>query len=301
MSGLNISLVVRSVPAVIVALGGLIAPGFVTAAAVTTTPSSFNYTTTGSIRNRPATVAGPAQLSFSGVDNGSYVTGSNQTIQLGQFVVNPAKTLIGGDAVTTYNGTPFVIQIRASQFDKTKDIPLLAKILPTFGRSLHLKNQTLNSLLIKGHLDGTVSGSGASNVTATVDSTRLGTIDKLPKNTAVNYSFPVRYGQLKLPTSWKMNTTGNALASVAAVPNPILTPLTSPVTTNTVGSTATPVAASAAAQILATPAAEILAATTPLGEPTPTPEPATVFTFVVALGGFAWSRRNRAGNVPPIS
>ena len=311
MSGLNVSSLIKSVP-VLVALGGWVAPGVTHAAATTTNkyqqviPTSFDYTSTGEIRNRPSTINGPAQLSFNGVPAGTYVTGSNQTIQLGQFVVNPAKTATGADAVTTYNGTPFVIQIRAPQFDKTKDVPVLSKILPNFGRAFHLKNQTMDSLLIKGHLNGTVSGSGASNVTATVDQTRLGTIDKLPKNTAVNYSFPVRYGQLKLPTSWKMNTTANALAS-AAIPAgstvtsasltppssvpvtvPASVPAAAPATSDySVGSTLAP---SVSAQLLATPAAEILAVD-PATDPTPTPEPTTILTFVVALGGFAWTRR----------
>ena len=316
MSGLNVSSLIKSVP-VLVALGGWVAPGVTHAAATKAAnqyqqviPTSFDYTSTGEIRNRPSTINGPAQLSFNGVPAGTYVTGSNQTIQLGQFVVNPARTATGADAVTTYNGTPFVIQIRAPQFDKTKDVPILSKVLPSFGRSFHLKNQTMDSLLIKGHLNGTVSGSGASNVTATVDQTRLGTIDKLPKNTAVNYSFPVRYGQLKLPTSWKMNTTANALAG-AAIPagstvtsasftppstGPVSVPATlpapvpaaAPATSDySVGSAAAP---SVSAQLLATPAAEMLAET-PSTDPTPTPEPTTILTFVVALGGFSWTRR----------
>ena len=318
MSGLNFSTMIRSV-VVAGTLGGLAAPGLVEAAATKATnkyqqivPTSFDYTSTGSIRNRPATISGPAQLSFSGVPAGTYVTGSNQTIQLGQFVVTPAKTATGADAVTTYNGTPFVIQIRAPQFDKTSDVPVLSKILPNFGKTFHLKNQTIDSLLIKGHLNGTVSGSGASNVTATVDQTRLGTIDPLPKNTAVNYSFPVRYGQLKLPTSWKMNTTANALAGAAIPASSTVTsasftpPSTVPVSVPDVvpaaapgtsayaiGSSESTLAPSVSAQLLAAPAAEMLAVN-PLADPTPTPEPTTILTFAVALGGFAWTRRRRS-------
>ena len=145
MSGLNFSSLIRSVP-LVVALGGWLAPGVIQAAATSAAnkyqqniPASFDYTSTGTIRNRPSTVSGPAQLSFSGVQDGTYVTGSNQTIQLGQFVVNPTKTLTGGDAVTTYNGTPFVIQIRAPKADKTSDVPVLSKILPNFGKAFHLK------------------------------------------------------------------------------------------------------------------------------------------------------------------
>ena len=291
MSGLNHSPVAQRF--LLVLLGSTLAPASLGAATVTTNkyqvivPKTFAYSTTGVIRDRPGTITGPEQLTFSGVSNGSYATGSNQAIQLGQFTVHPTQTATGTDAVTTYNGTPFVIQVRAPQFDKNTKVPVLGDVLPNFGKTFHLKTQTLNSLLIRGHLDGTVNGSGASTVTATVDSTRLGTLAAAPKNTAVSYTFPVHYGDLKLPTAWTMNTTANALASTAATTTAVTT--TAVTTTPTVGST---VVTSTSAQLLATPAAETISAT-PLAEPTPTPEPSSVLIFAAALGGFAWSRRRR--------
>ncbi len=296
MSGLNFSPGILAF-SIVAALGSMFAPNVASAATKTTdryhvnVPSSFDYNTTGIVRAQPSTISGPNQLAFSGVTGGNYVTGSNQTIQLGQFVVNPVTTASGADAVTTYRGTPFVIQIRAPEYDKTSSVPILSKVLPDFGKAFHLKTATLNSLLIRGHLDGTVNAAGVSNVTATVDSTRLGSVGTaLPKNTAVNYTFPVHYGDLKLPTSWSMNTTGNALASTAVTTGSTTTTTTA---TPSIGSTATN---STALQILASPAAEMLtASSTPsVNDPTPTPEPATILIFAAAIGGFAWSRRRAA-------
>ena len=293
MSGSNFARTVQAATLVL-ALGATVAPPAARAAAKTSTnsttimsttnpyevvvPKTFGYNTTGGVRSQadPSSIKGPAQLAFSGVSSAVYVTDSNQPIQLGQFTVTPAKTASGAAAVTTYAGTPFVIQVRAPGFDKTSKIALLADALPNFGRAFHLSTHTVNSLLIKGHLDGTVNGSATSSVTATVDSVHLGGLQAPSKSYATNYTFPVRYTDLKLPTSWTMNTANNALA------------------TGTGTTTAT-----SAAQLLATPAAEMLTAT-PLGGPTPTPEPATIVIFAAAIGGFAWSRRRRATCPPPV-
>ena len=249
-------------------------------------PKTFEYNTTGTIRTQgaSASLTGPSQLSFNGVSNAVYVTGSNQTIQLGQFVVNPATTASGAAAVSTYHDTPFVIQVRAPGYDKTSKVALLAEVLPNFGRSFHLKTETINSLLIRGHLDGTVNPSAQSSVTATVDSVKLGGTQPTSKSYGINYTFPVRYSDLKLPTSWTMNTAGNALAATSINPG-------GPVIGLTTGNA--PAATSASAQLLATPAAEMLTvAGTPAG-PTPTPEPSTILIFATAAAGFAWSRRRQ--------
>ena len=284
MSGWNFAKAVQT-SSLILALGAAVAPGTALAAAKTTTttitnpyqvivPKTFEYNTTGTIRTQadPASIKGPEQLSFNGVNNAVYVTGSKDTIQLGQFVVSPVRSASGAAAVTTYDGTPFAIQVRAPEYDKTSKVPVLASFLPNFTKTFHLKTQTLNSLLIRGHLDGTIDADTNSSVTATVDSVRLGGVQGALKGYATNYTFPVRYSDLKLPTSWTMNTTGNALATTAGT------------------SAATTAAPTASAQLLATPAAEMLTAT-PTTDPTPTPEPSTIFIFAAAVGGFAWSRR----------
>ena len=243
-------------------------------------PKTFAYDTTGRVQAgaAPRTIKGPNQLSFDGVSNAVYATGSGQTIQLGQFVVTPAKTAAGASAVTTYDGTPFVIQVKAPGHDKSSSVPVLAGLLPSFGKSFHLKSQTINSLLIRGHLDGTVNGANSS-VTATVDSVRPGGLGAGPKNTAVTYTFPVRYNDLKLPTSWSMNTANAALAA-AAIPG--------------AGAATSANSATAAAQVLANPAAEELTANpiaTPV--PTPTPEPSTLLIFAAGAGAIAYARRRR--------
>ena len=250
-------------------------------------PKTFEYNTTGTIQTKaaPHSITGPNQLSFNGVNNAVYATGSNQTIQLGQFTVNPATTASGDPATTTYHDTPFLLQVRAPAYDKSSKIPVLSSLLPSYTKQFHLKTETLNSLLIKGHLDGTVNGTGTSSVTATIDSTRLGGVNA-PKGYAINYTFPVRYADLKLPTSWTMNTTGNALASTT-------TASTALASTGTTASAAMAASTSAAAQILATPAAETLTAD-PLASPTPTPEPATILIFAAGAAGLAWSRRRQA-------
>lgn len=266
-------------PALFLALGlGLAAPSGAAHAATKASnayhqavPKTFAYNTTGALRPaaNPGSIKGPNQLAFDGVNNGVYATGSGQTIQLGQFVVNPTRTAAGTAAVTTYDGTPFVIQVRAPQYDKSSSVPVLSTLLPSFGKSLNLKTQTLNSLLIRGHLDGTVDAATGSTVTATVDSVRPGGTGSPPKNTSVKYTFPVRYNDLKLPTSWTMNTAGTPLAA--------------------------PSAGLAAAQVLATPAAEVLAAD-PIAVPvpTPTPEPSTLLIFAAGAAGVAYARRRHA-------
>ena len=266
-------------------LGLTVAPSTVQAATKTSNPyqqvipRTFEYNTTGTVRTAidPSSVKGPSQLAFNGVTNAVYATGSGQTIQLGQFVVTPATTSTGAAAVTTYDGTPFVIQVRAPQYDKSSKVPVLAGLLPNFSKSFHLKTQTLNSLLIRGHLDGTVNAATNSSVTATVDSVRLGSTTAAAKDTAVNFTFPVRYNDLKLPTSWTMSTAGNAALAVAAA---------APATSANSGSTA--------AQVLATPAAEELTANpiaTPV--PTPTPEPSTILILAAGAAGIAYARRRR--------
>ena len=310
--------------AVAFAFGATLAPADARAATKTSNPyqqvvpRTFEYNTTGVIRAGGGTVRGPNQLSFTGIPSATYVTDSSQPIQLGQFVVTPTAAGNNAAAVTTYDNTPFVIQVHAPQYDKTKSVPVLSSLLPNFGNTLHLKTATINSLLVKGHLDGTVDANGASTVTATVDSTRLGSLKGAPKSTTYNYTFPVRSTDLKLPTSWTMNTTAKALASTSAAPAGTTTTTAGTATAANIGSTAAP-AATVAAAVVPAPAAETIAAPAPsisaalarqtpvllaapaaeevtAGSvaPTPTPEPSTFALFGAALAGLTWNRRRTA-------
>lgn len=321
MSGLNFNPACR-IATTFAVLAALAAPARAATKASTTTttavtnpyqvivPKTFEYNTLGVVRGgaHSGTIKGPAQISFDGVSDGVYATGSGQSIQLGQFVVKPATTATGADAnaMTTYKDAPFIIQVHAPGYDKTSKIPVLSAALPNFSKAFHLETHTINSLLIRGHLDGTVNGVSGSSVTATVDSVKLGTLAKVSKNYATNFTFPVRSSDLRLPTSWTMNTTGNALASTSATPAGTSTTTAAGMSTTTTsgasttasnltGTSSTALPASTAAQLLATPAAETLTTNaSPLADPTPTPEPSTFVIFAVAAGGVAWARRRRA-------
>lgn len=291
-----------------VALGPNLAQAASTNAYQVKVPTSFEYNTAGVIRTNAAaakTVHGPNQLTFDGVSRGSYVTDSSQPIQLGQFVVHPATTANGSAAVTTYNHTPFVIQIHAPSYDKTSKIPILANVLPNFGRTFHLQNQTLNSLLVRGHLDGTVNTASNSSVTATVDSVKLGSLAVPDKKYATSYTFPVRSTDLRLPTSWTMNTAGatSGLASSTATGTNLAAPTpaggsvsAAQILANPAAETLTASATSstnlAAGSVAPSPAAETLTAgSTNLASPTPTPEPTTALIFAAGLGAIAFARR----------
>ena len=158
---------------------------------------------------------------------------------------------------------------------------MLDRAFPSLGRSFHLKTNTVNSLLITGVLNGTVSGTGASGVAATVESVKLGGLQAHTQDHITKYTFPIRFAQLKLPPSWTIgssvvpNTPANA-ALIPAAYQPT--------------ATATPPAGAA----VPAAAAEMLAAPGVLLEPTPTPEPSTIVIFAVALGGLAVARRRAA-------
>ncbi len=250
--------------------------------------TSFLYNTTGGVEVQaaPGSVVGPATLTYQGVTNGTYAWASGQPIQLGQFAVNPASVTSG--AATTFNHTPFEVVVTAPEFDKTKSVPVLDRAFPSLGRSLHLKTNTVNSLLVTGYLNGPVSGTGVSGVGATINSVKLGGVQAHSQDHITKYAFPVRFDQLKLPPSWTIgssltpNTPANpALIPAAYQPTATATPsIAAATSTTTTAGTAAPA-----------PAAEMLAAPGVLLEPTPTPEPSTIVIFAVALGGLAIARR----------
>lgn len=254
------------------------------AAAPMTRQTPFSYDTLGvvGIGANPASVSGPAVLQFQGLTGVSYDPKAGQPIALGQFVVNPVSGTPG--SATTYSGTPFEVEIHAAGLDKTSTFPVLGKLFPGLGKSLSLKTLNENSVLLKGHLDGVVAQGGQANVTATVDSVKLGSLDGPTKDHITHYTFPIRFSQLKLPPSWVMSGSSVPTGSQLGLATPIPPPAHM---------------ATASAQTLAIPAAASSAVIAPArlsqgptpATPTPTPEPSTVVLFAAAFGGLALARR----------
>ena len=247
-----------------VAIGSLWSPGVALSATKHSAPSPklpFAYNTSGvvSVGADPGSVSGPAVLQFQGVTGASFDPRTGQPINLGQFVVTPSSLATG--QATSFAGTPFEVEIRAPEFNKSSSVPVLDKLLPTFGKKLSLKTVTENSLLLKGHLDGTVGANGRANVTATVDSVKLGSLHAQTQDHVTHYAFPIRYSQLKLPSSWVMAAT--------TIPSKV----------------------PATAGIAPAPAAQMFAVAT---SPTPTPEPSTILLFATAFGGLILARRRLA-------
>ena len=161
---------------------------------------SFGYDTSGQVyaASRPHSVTGPARLQFEGVNGGNYYPNSGQSIDLGQFTVD--STVPG--VATSFDGTPFRVQIHALGLDKTSRVPLLSSVFSKFAKDLHLKTVRENSVLLRGHLDGTVNADGTTDLKATVDSVRLGSLDPSTSDHITKYTFPIRFGELKLPPGW---------------------------------------------------------------------------------------------------
>jgi hypothetical protein len=194
-----------------------------------------------------------------------------QPISLGQFVLSPTSST--GGQITTYNDTPFQIEVQAPEFNKTSSVSLLDKIVPALDKPLGLKTAVENSLLLRGHLDGTVSANGQVNVVATVDSIKLGSISTPGSDQVTHYTFPIRYAQFILPAGFVMSTTSPSVTTPTASPNPMVSALST--TTTTIGTVA--------------PAPAAFSSTAPL--PVPAPEPSTIVLFGVVLGGLVLGRR----------
>ncbi len=214
-----------------------IAPAWSPARAATkhTAPSPklpFSYDTTGvvDIAAAPGSITGPSALQFQNVTGGTFVPGTGQTLQVGRFAV-PADSASIGQA-TTYDHTPFEVQIRTPEFDRTSTVPLLDRVFPKLGHKFKLKTLTENSLLLRGHLTGLIQPNGMSGVTATVDSIRPGGLEPSSKNYVTHYAFPIRFGDFKLPPDWittTMTTTPTAGAA-AQMLDPAPTPAPEPST-----------------------------------------------------------------------
>jgi hypothetical protein len=251
---------------------------------------TFAYETSGvvNIGVDPSSVSGPDTLRFQGITNAKFDPKVPQTLNIGQFVVVPSSIVPG--TTTTYTNTPFEVEIQTPEFNKINTVPVLDNLLPSLGKNLDLKTVTENSLLLTGHLDGTIGPNGQVNVTATVDSIKLGSLDAPSQDNVTHYTFPIRYNQLNLPASWVMSATASSLTTS---PSTMPTPSTAATTSAT-----TNIAPAPAAEMLITtpttttptiappPAAEML-----ITAPIATPEPSTIVFFAVALGSLVLGRR----------
>ena len=188
---------------------------------------SFHYNTSGKVyaAAAPRTVSGPAQLKFDGLSGQTFYPNSGQEMNLGQFSVD--STLPG--VATTFNGTPFQVEVRAPEFNKTSTVPVLGSIFSRFGRDLKLKTLTDNSILLRGHLDGTVGADGVPNLHATVDSVRLGGLAPGTSDHVTKYTFPFRFGELKLPHTWTVAASALPRRGVVAAQE-LATPAPEPAT-----------------------------------------------------------------------
>ncbi len=270
------------------ALACWIAPGLALGAAKHHGPAaaSFAYDTTGhvDVQAAPGSVVGPATLTYQPVTSGTYAWASGQPIGLGQFAVNPSS--LNGTAATTFANTPFDVEVTAPEFDRTTKVDVLDKLFPKLGRDFHLKTQSVNSVMLTGHLNGTVAANGVSGVAATIDHIRLGGLDARTEDHITRYTFPIRFAQLKLPPSWTIGSAAvpSTPADAALIPAAYMPTATTSTTTT------------AAAELLAPPAAATATATGlpavgVLLEPTATPEPSTIATLAVGLAGLAIARR----------
>jgi hypothetical protein len=273
-------------------------PKLAEAATKRTDMTPFAYNTSGvvGIGAAPASVDGPAILQFQGVTGASYDPAYGHPIPLGQFVVNPSAPLNGQG--TIYSNTPFEIEIQAPSLDKTSTFPVLGNLFPGLGKSLSLKTLNENSVILKGTLTGTVSGTGQANVVATVNTVKLGSLDASTQDHITHYTFPIHFSQLKLPAGWVM--AGTTAPTQSSLP---MIPATSPTTSPTISTSSTTVAApqfvvgattsTAGSQTLPAPLAESGLAS--VGIPTPTPEPSTILIFATAFAGLALAHHQRRG------
>jgi hypothetical protein len=242
----------------------------------------FDYDTSGvvGIGADPSSVTGPAVLQFQGLTNSVFNPAVTQPISLGQFVLSPTSST--GGQTTTYNDTPFQIEVQAPEFNNTSKVAVLDQIVPALGKSLGLKTAVENSLLLKGHLDGTVSANGQVNVVATVDSIKLGSMSSPGSDEVTHYTFPIRYAQFILPAGFVTSHASPSVTAPTASPNSMVSAMSTTTTTTTTGTVAP--APAAFAETVASPAASA-----PL--PVPAPEPSTIVFFGVVLGGLILGRR----------
>jgi hypothetical protein len=181
------------------------------------------YETAGSIGqyglpDPSGTIEGAAVIRFQGQTDASFTPSS--PFSLGDFVVAPAA---GGG--TTYVHTPFEIELRTPEFDRIIPAPLV----PTpAGPPAGLATVIDNSVVIRGFLDGTVAGSGRSDVVATLASIAVGPAAWriFAQDDLRQYAFPFPLSELSVEGRLPLTTTSGAggrfalAAEVLAVPEP---------------------------------------------------------------------------------
>jgi hypothetical protein len=277
-----------------VVVGSTWCPGVALSATMRTDETPFSYNTSGvvGIGANPASVEGPAVLRFQGVTGASYDPAFGQPISLGQFVINASIPTNGQG--TIYSGTPFEVEIQVPTLNKTSTFPVLDSLFPGLGKDLSLKTVNENSVILKGTLSGTVLADGQTNVVATVDTVKLGSLDASTSDHITHYTFPIHFSQLVLPAGWVLN---NAMTVPTQSSLPPISGTTTTPTTTAQTLTAEPqliapsttTASSSAGQVLAAPAG--ISGT--VETPTPTPEPSTILLFATAFGGLILVRRRR--------
>ena len=226
-------------PALLLALIGLVP----NAALADASPPSYQYSVTGTGLNSTG-VSGPNVISFVGTGPQGATLTPGAPFSLGQFAINTGLGL----GSTTYNHADFNIELHLPQFNTTTP---LGPVTPS--NSYPGYSHQINQEVIHGHLDGTVNGSGQSNVVATIDSVKAGYgLDPVIPEDKYNYVFPFPDSDVKVPGT----------ISLAA------------------GAGQTHVAVSA----------EIVSS---IGYPAPAPEPTTLALYAAALGGLAFWRRQR--------
>jgi hypothetical protein len=242
----------------------------------------FEYETSGivNIGADPASVSGPAVLQFQGLTGAVFNPTAPQPFNLGQFVLSPGSTT--GGQTTTYSDTPFEVEVQTPEFNKSSNVPVLDQIVPSLNKQLGLKTSVENSLLLRGHLDGTISANGQVSVVATVDSIKLGSLTTAGSDQVTHYTFPIRYSQFVLPSNFVMSTSSPSVTVPTSTANPMVSALNATPMTTT--NTSVAPAPSALSVTVANPATSA-----PL--PVPAPEPSTIVIFATVLGGLTLGRR----------
>jgi hypothetical protein len=122
------------------------------------------------------------------------------SIPLGQFTIAPPPGV-----TTTFKDMPFGIDFHAPQFDSTKWVTVTP---PPPGVPYQTLQVTSGTFTVLGHLDGTISAGGGSNLVATIDHVRLGdfpNIPIIPESIYLN-GLPFSKADLHLPQQLDLST-----------------------------------------------------------------------------------------------
>jgi hypothetical protein len=139
---------------------------------------------------------GPSAVTFTGVPNGAQFTDSS-TFSLGTFQVTPPAD----GSTSSYNNTPFLIQLSGNQVGVAN--PAIT---------------VLNSILIYGRLNGSVSDTSPSSIVATIDAIQPGIV---PLNPPGSFNFtqllPFDPSALKVATNTLLSSDGSGATTLTAL------------------------------------------------------------------------------------